>query len=195
MGEYASKFEELIRFSPYYQQNPDERSKCIKFENGLHPEIKVAFGYQGIRNFPQLVNMCRTYEDDLKAKEASERNSRMASKSFSHGKDKGKAPYRRGAPNPASRGGFDKSKNGNGGGFVAPPSGSPAHCVHCNLANHGTCRMLISTKTCFTCGERGHMSFQCPKSGVKKEVNNVRVGGSGGRPTHHGRVFTMSGSE
>ena len=45
VGEYAAKFEELIKYSPYYQFNPDERSKCGKFENGLRPKIKLAFGY------------------------------------------------------------------------------------------------------------------------------------------------------
>ncbi|XP_050916216.1 uncharacterized protein LOC127131336 [Lathyrus oleraceus] len=44
-----------------------ELSKCIKFENGLHPETKKTIGYQQIMRFPELVNNCGNYEDDSKA--------------------------------------------------------------------------------------------------------------------------------
>lgn len=38
--EYAAKFEELVKFCPYNNGVAIEGSKCIKFEGGLHPEIK-----------------------------------------------------------------------------------------------------------------------------------------------------------
>lgn len=56
--DYAAKFEELSRFSPYYNEVEVEVSKCIKFENGLRPEIKQFIGYQKIRQFSVLVNKC-----------------------------------------------------------------------------------------------------------------------------------------
>jgi hypothetical protein len=46
VAEYAVKFEELIKFCPQYNTAGAERSKCIKFVNGLRPEIKKAMGYQ-----------------------------------------------------------------------------------------------------------------------------------------------------
>ena len=68
--EYASSFVELAKFHPHYSETTVEFLKFIKFENGLHPEIKQAVRYQQIRRFPQLVNNCRIYEDDSKARSA-----------------------------------------------------------------------------------------------------------------------------
>lgn len=38
--EYAKKFEELSRFFLHYNRVDAEGRKCVKFESGLHPEIK-----------------------------------------------------------------------------------------------------------------------------------------------------------
>ncbi|XP_050889267.1 uncharacterized protein LOC127094482 [Lathyrus oleraceus] len=62
--EYAAKFEELIKFSPHYNTANAERSKCLKFMNGLRPNIKKAMGYQQITRFYELVNKSRIYDDD-----------------------------------------------------------------------------------------------------------------------------------
>ncbi|KAF1898502.1 hypothetical protein Lal_00032082 [Lupinus albus] len=67
VGEYASMFEELTRYCPYYELEANIRSKCVKFEIGLKPELKTMFGHQKISDFPTLVNKCRMYEDDMKA--------------------------------------------------------------------------------------------------------------------------------
>lgn len=45
VAEYATKFEELVKFCPHYSGAVVEGSKCIKFENGLCPEIKQCIGY------------------------------------------------------------------------------------------------------------------------------------------------------
>ncbi|KAF1868301.1 hypothetical protein Lal_00000694 [Lupinus albus] len=37
VGEYATKFEELARYCPYFEMDTDGRSKCAKFEVGLRP--------------------------------------------------------------------------------------------------------------------------------------------------------------
>lgn len=39
-GDYAAKFEELVRYYTPYQHTVDERSKCVKFEARLNPEIR-----------------------------------------------------------------------------------------------------------------------------------------------------------
>ncbi|XP_050878126.1 uncharacterized protein LOC127081943 [Lathyrus oleraceus] len=65
--EYAARFVELSKLYPHYSEAIDEFSKCIKFENGLHSEIKHVIGYQQIRRFLELVNSCRIYKDDSKA--------------------------------------------------------------------------------------------------------------------------------
>ncbi|XP_058766909.1 uncharacterized protein LOC131640525 [Vicia villosa] len=42
--EYAAKFVELVKFYPQYSAETIEFSKCIKLDNGLHPETKRAIG-------------------------------------------------------------------------------------------------------------------------------------------------------
>ncbi|XP_073227155.1 uncharacterized protein [Cicer arietinum] len=59
VAEYATKFEELSRYYPLYVGEAGEKSKCIKFEMGLRPEIKNQVGMQEIRDFPTLVNKSR----------------------------------------------------------------------------------------------------------------------------------------
>ncbi|XP_050889398.1 uncharacterized protein LOC127094633 [Lathyrus oleraceus] len=46
VAEYARKFEKLIKFCPHYNTVNADRSKCLKFVNGLRPDIKKAMGYQ-----------------------------------------------------------------------------------------------------------------------------------------------------
>ena len=68
--KYAAKFESLVRYFPHYQGEDGERSKCVKFINGLRPEIKMVVNCHGIRDFSQLVNMCRVFDEDQKEKNA-----------------------------------------------------------------------------------------------------------------------------
>lgn len=74
VGEYAAKFEELAKYCPYYDLDADGRSKCAKFEIGLKPELKMMFGHQEINDFPTLVNKCRMFEDDMRARDVALRN-------------------------------------------------------------------------------------------------------------------------
>ncbi|MCI76369.1 hypothetical protein A2U01_0097638, partial [Trifolium medium] len=59
VSEYAAKFEDLCRFAPHYNTMEAEEDKCVKFENGLRPDIKQLIGFSEIRNFPMLVNKSR----------------------------------------------------------------------------------------------------------------------------------------
>src|ERR1051325_5562459 len=60
--EYAVRFQELIKYYPYYNTMNAERSNCLKFVNGLRPNIKKAIGYQQIARFAELVNKSRIYD-------------------------------------------------------------------------------------------------------------------------------------
>ena len=55
---------ELAKFYPPYSEATAEFLKCVKFDNDLHPEIR----YQQIKRFTEMVNKCRIYEDDSKAR-------------------------------------------------------------------------------------------------------------------------------
>lgn len=68
--DYMDKFEELVIYSPHYNGAEAEESKCVKFESGLHPNIKQLIGYQEIHWFSVLVNKCRTYDEDSRARSA-----------------------------------------------------------------------------------------------------------------------------
>ncbi|MCI83526.1 hypothetical protein A2U01_0104802, partial [Trifolium medium] len=52
VSEYAAKFEDLCCFAPNYNTLEAEEDKCVKFENGLSPEIKMLIRFNEIRNFP-----------------------------------------------------------------------------------------------------------------------------------------------
>ncbi|MCI35855.1 hypothetical protein A2U01_0057076, partial [Trifolium medium] len=69
VSEYAAKFEDLCRFAPHYNTMEAEEDKCVKFENGLRPEIKQLIGFNEIRNFPTLVNKSRICDKDSRASE------------------------------------------------------------------------------------------------------------------------------
>lgn len=64
VAQYASKFEELMKYCSHYNSEAAEESKCIKFESGLRPEIKQGIRYQEIHRFPTLVNKCRIFDED-----------------------------------------------------------------------------------------------------------------------------------
>ncbi|MCI58225.1 pol polyprotein, partial [Trifolium medium] len=44
VSEYAAKFEELYHFAPHYNTVEAKEDKCVKFENGLRPDIKQLIG-------------------------------------------------------------------------------------------------------------------------------------------------------
>ena len=67
VSEYAVKFEELARYFPYYDALPDERQKCVKFENGQKPDMAIVFAPMEIRDYATLVDKCKIYEDKARA--------------------------------------------------------------------------------------------------------------------------------
>ena len=63
ISECIAKLEELCKFSTIYQRNPNKVWKCVKFEGGLREDILTTIGPMEIRDFPTLVNKCRSVED------------------------------------------------------------------------------------------------------------------------------------
>lgn len=72
--KYAGKLEELSRFCPYYNGADAEGSKCVKLESELRPEIKYFIGYQEIYQFFVLVNKCKIYDKDKRARSTHYKN-------------------------------------------------------------------------------------------------------------------------
>ncbi|KAI5399861.1 hypothetical protein KIW84_064979 [Lathyrus oleraceus] len=178
-----------VEYYTPYNEAAGEFSKCVKFENGLRPEIKQAIGYQRIRVFSDLVDCCRIFEQDSKAR----------AESYQQRVDrKGKNLNDRGKPYAAGKGFQRQSgmKRPSGGDSSAPAKcyrcGRVGHRVHectsaemkcfkCGKGGHLAAECRLKTVTCFNCGEVGHISPQCPKP--KKENQSG------------GKVFALSGSE
>ena len=57
-----------MKFCPKYNGAAVEGLKCIKFEKVMRPEIKQGIGYREIHRFPILVNKCRIYDEDCRAR-------------------------------------------------------------------------------------------------------------------------------
>ena len=70
VADYAARFQELIKYFSHYNTANAERSKCLKFVNGLRPDIKKAIGYQQIACFSELVNKSRIYDEDSRESSA-----------------------------------------------------------------------------------------------------------------------------
>jgi len=64
----SAKYEELSRFCPYINAEGALVSKCVKFENGLKPEMYQYICFHEIRDFDTLVHKCRMFDDAGKAR-------------------------------------------------------------------------------------------------------------------------------
>ena len=187
--EYTARFVELAKFYPHYSEATAEFSKCVKFENGLRPEIKQAVGYQRIRRFSDLTDCCRIYEEDSKARSAHYK---------SVNERKGKHPYRgEHYVIPADKGKHEivEGKRPSGGGAPNPPicfkCGGLGHrsfecrtdvkkCLKCGKVGHVTADCTDRETTCFKCGEPGHISPYCQK------LKQTQAGG---------KAFALTGSQ
>jgi hypothetical protein len=163
VAEYAAKFGVLIKFSPYYNAVDAETSKCIKFENGLRPEIKQFIGYQRIRRFADLVDASRIYDAD----------SRARSNHYKAASEKKNTGQNRGIP-------YDKEdqkdrcyKCGAVGHRAAECKATNPTCFKCGRGGHLAMECGNSTVICFNCKEQGHLSTQCQKP--KKGSSNGKV--------------------
>ena len=179
VGEYASKFEELGKYSTFFY-HPDERMKCIKFEDGLRPELKKAVGILEISDFPTLIHKCRFREDMENKQNYKPRNfgPHINKKGYNQGK-----PYDR--PQQSS-----PSRHNNSGNFKRPLE-SQIKCMKCGQ-DHYTRYCHIKGPICFKCGKPGHVLTEC---GQQKPHLNPLGSAHKSRPATTGRVYTLSGVE
>ncbi|XP_019431993.1 PREDICTED: uncharacterized protein LOC109339076 [Lupinus angustifolius] len=168
VGEYASKFDDLARYAPHYNQIPD---------------------------FATLVNKCRLYEESMKARNAALKsgvppgNSYGPQRNFGQGIGRGK-PFNRNQKPYASPSGNNNSNTNNTNNKISSPVGNsnlntPPWCSKCK-GKH----VSVNYPVCYHCNQPGHIKPMCPKL-KREEVNNGQVT----RPKAKGRVFTMSGTE
>ncbi|XP_027351275.1 uncharacterized protein LOC113862386 [Abrus precatorius] len=68
VGEYAAKFQELIKYWPHYQHGDGEKDLCAQFEHGLRPDIRVAVSVFQLIDLPTLVSKSRIFEANSRGK-------------------------------------------------------------------------------------------------------------------------------
>jgi hypothetical protein len=185
--EYAAKFTELAKFYPHYDGANVEFSKCIKFENGLRPEIKKVVGYQKIRVFANLIDSCRIFEEDnnahykiLSEKRGRGQHSRGKPYETPVGKGKHKViPGRRTSEGdaPANVTCFKCGKSGHKSNVCRL---GKTRCFRCGMPGHAARDCKQKDVVCFNCGEGGHISAKCQKPKRGQES---------------GKVFALSGTQ
>jgi hypothetical protein len=184
--EYAAKFMELAKFYSHYTADTAEFSKCIKFENGLHADIKRTIGYQKIRNFSELVSSCRIYEEDTKAhyKVVNER------------KGKGQQSRRKPYSVPADKGEQRVNDERRPGKKDTP---TEVVCYKCGEKGHKSNASSGDVKRCSRCGKKGHAITECKHDDVVCfNCNEGHIGSQCKKPKKvlsGGKVFALSGTQ
>src|SRR3954463_5199529 len=185
--EYAAKFGELAKFYQYYDGPNGEFSKCIKFENGLRPEIKKAISYQKIRIFADLVDCCRIYEEDNNAhyrvineKRGKGYQGRGKPYDVPSGKGKQKVTDGKRTSGGDAPAGVTCFKCGKVGHKSTVCTAGAMRCYRCGETGHTSPACKHKQMVCFNCGEEGHIGSKCQKP--KKEQSS-------------GKVFALSGTQ
>ncbi|XP_057747105.1 uncharacterized protein LOC130966333 [Arachis stenosperma] len=197
IAEYARKFDDLCRFSKICQGNPAdfEEWKCLKFEGGLREELMNSVVPLEIRNFVELVNKSKLVEECSKKAAIARADRREASRRdliqnlAPQGRNfKANNQYRHQNGNQRNgnflarnNGNYDNNNLGEEEGGQSQQIQDILVCSRCGK-DHGNRACRYGTHTCFSCGEYGHISRNCPKRFVRIPA----------RPQQQGRVFTVT---
>ncbi|XP_027343048.1 uncharacterized protein LOC113855616 [Abrus precatorius] len=180
VGEYAAKFQELMKYWPHYQHGDGEDDLCSLFEHRLRPDIKVAANSEG-----KTVDTRRS---------GPMRHDRRPPR-FSKG------PYS-GSSKSHSRGSSSQEKSSSGSGFGTSSFRGQIKCFRCGRPH--MLRDCPHPRTnCRNCGKLGHIANVCwslKRSGSTSSAQRPESSGSTGpstgpKPSIPGRVFAMSGAE
>lgn len=168
VGDYASKFESLSKYS----WCPDEDWKCRRFEDGLRHDIKESVVLLEIREFPKLLDRCNKVEEMKKTRVVRPRD--FGPPRFKNRDNKIQwKPYDRPMGNQHFQSAF-----GSGGGF-GQAYVTPLKCPTCGKARDlKNCPSRGSI--CFCCGKPGHYAQDCNKPKAESLVNNIPAAGSKG---------------
>ena len=178
MDLYADKFEELSRYYPAYQHATSDHSKCVKFKNGLRPELKQGIAILEMNDYGHLVQKTKDYEEAYKERVSASKNSK-AKRDASH--DKGKdtlAPKGR----DFKQSGYHESNNSSGKTY-GKSSGSfkQIRCGKCGK-DHYSHQCKEKDIICFRCNKPGHMSRDCLDVKPESQTNRMETSG---------RVFSL----
>ncbi|XP_027927647.1 uncharacterized protein LOC114184538 [Vigna unguiculata] len=146
IGEYASKFHELMKYWPYHQNNGEEL--CAHFENGLRADVRTTISIFQITDLSTLLSKCRIYESSLKRKDVDTRIGGPMRIDKKYQVHVNKKPYKR--PNTFHLGG---TTNHNGNNNV----NNDIKCYRCGgLHLRRDCNQIFPS--CSHCGKVGHLA-------------------------------------
>ncbi|XP_057734309.1 uncharacterized protein LOC130949670 [Arachis stenosperma] len=176
--EYARKFDDLCRFSKICQRNPTdfEEWKCLKFEGGLREDLMSSVFPLEIRNFAELVNKSKLVEERSKKVAIARADRREAlgrdfiqylapqgrNFKFNGQFDCQNGNQRNGNFLARNNGNYDNNNLGEEEGGQSQQTQDISVCSRCGK-DHGNRACRYGTHTCFSCGEYGHISRNCPK--------------------------------
>ncbi|XP_029130259.1 uncharacterized protein LOC114916869 [Cajanus cajan] len=164
--DYAAKFDALVRYCTHYHGEGGERAKCIKFVNGLRPEIKIAINYQEIYHYPTLVNKSRIYDRDNRARAVFYKGAGgpiRALNSNTSGRSKPYSTLTRSQGNMTAANRSKPSTVNTTGSIGGSMSISSGRCGKCGRIGHNKSECRDREVTCFNCNGKGHISTQCPE--------------------------------
>ncbi|XP_020207135.1 DNA-binding protein HEXBP-like, partial [Cajanus cajan] len=178
----------------------NEEDKCVKFVSGLCPEIKQVFNYQGITQYHELVNKCRVYDEDNRARVTHYKSGGPMKNHNKFGSSSKGKPYTKSVGDSSSKVNNQGSVHHRNQAPMASQTsrgGSVGSVPHNNYFNYGEpghrayeCQ-ASKVITCFNCQEKGHKARECPKN----KKGTTKVGGSTNKPRAMGKVFALSGAE
>ena len=160
VAEYGLRFTQLSVYAANLITTEEE--KCLRFEEGLHYDIRSKLTPYDMENFSRLMAAAVRAEKLVK-----ERKAYLASQ-----KESGSRSEKRKDPSTAISGNGKRSKNDEsqkgGTGLSSQPSQSQKSnsnqqpkCPTCRRYHFGECRMKKGG--CYKCGELGHHIRDCPK--------------------------------
>ncbi|XP_058008742.1 uncharacterized protein LOC131183036 [Hevea brasiliensis] len=171
VSEYEREFVRLGRYAPEIM--PKEADRCLRFEDGLHDNIRLIVMAHEYTDFSKLVDAALNVERVRNDEQT--RRDRHRKRSFGQGQSstpvsEGKRP--KGSPSQGQiqrsqftqRGGQSRASVGSSPGTAVEGLTSIPLCTYCERRHRGECRLL--TEGCFQCRATDYFLRDCPHRSV-----------------------------